>query len=350
MGKPVYTARKRRRQQTRFILIGITVLALLLCSVIGLRTCHGEGTSENTDTPTPDQQEAALPVVSLPLPQSFVDQNTASTYIVLYDLTSDKQLYGKNADERCYPASMTKLLTALVTIENVPADTVFTVGDEIRLIDSESSVAYLRIGNRLDLQTLIEALLLPSGNDAAYTAAANVGRILAGNDTLSAREAITVFCNKMNEKAAALGAAKSHFANPDGIHSDDHYTTAADMLKIARAAYSQPLIAAAASEEKVTRTFLSGETGATWYNTNYLLRSDNRLYYEYATGLKTGHTDKAGYCLAATAEYNGVKLMAILAGSDTSTGRFEDAVGLFDVCFDSAVFPAVLTDTTDPAA
>lgn len=349
MGKPVYNARRRRRRHNRLVLIGIAALILLLLGVILLRSCHTEE-KPGEDTPPPDQPQATLPVVSMPLPQSFVDQNTASSYIVLYDLTSDKQLYGKNAEERCYPASMTKLLTALVTIESVPADTVFTVGDEIRLIDPESSVARLRIGNRLDLQTLIEALLLPSGNDAAYTAAANVGRILAGDESLPTQEAIRRFCDKMNEKATALGAIKSHFANPDGIHSDNHYTTAADMLKIAKAAYAQPLIAKAASEEKVTRTFLSGETGATWYNTNYLLRSDNRLHYEYATGLKTGHTDKAGYCLAATAEYNGVKLMTILAGSSSNTGRFEDAIGLFDVCFDSAIFPAELTDTTQPAA
>ncbi len=350
MGKPVYTARKRRKNRNRAVLVGVAVLLVVLLAIVLIRALGGNGAPGENPEDAPDAPVAALPVVSMPLPQTFVDQNTASSHIVLYDLTSDKLLYGKNAEERCYPASMTKLLTAMVTIQSVPADTVFTVGDEIRLIDPESSVAYLRIGNRLDLQTLIEALLLPSGNDAAYTAAANVGRILAGNDGLSAREAVSVFCKKMNETAAALGATHSHFANPDGIHSDNHYTTASDMLLIAKAAYSQPLIAAAAAEEKVTRTFLSGETGATWYNTNYLLRSDNRLRYEYATGLKTGHTDQAGYCLTASAEQDGIKLLAVLFGSKTSSGRFEDAIGLFDVCFDSAVFPAELTEETTPAA
>jgi D-alanyl-D-alanine carboxypeptidase (penicillin-binding protein 5/6) len=213
------------------------------------------------------------------------------------------------------------------------------VGDEIRLIDPESSVAYLRIGNRLDRQTMLEALLLPSGNDAAYTIAANVGRIIANDTSLSARAAISVFCNKMNEAAKGLGCENSHFANPDGIHDPNHYTTAADMARIAKHAYNQPLIATVMSEEKVTRVFLSGETGATWYNTNYLLRSDTRYLFEGANGMKTGHTSQAGYCLAASAEQDGAVLIAILMGAEQSYGRFEDATGLFTVCFDTITQP-----------
>lgn len=350
MGKPVYTARRRQKRRNRPILIGIAALLVFLLIMLFIRhLTENETPGDDTSAPPEDSSQVVqTATVTLPLPPAFVDQNTASTHIVLYDLNADRTLYGKQADERCYPASMTKLLTAIVTIENAPADTVFTVGDEIRLIDPDSSVAYLRIGQRLDLQTLLEAMLLPSGNDASYVAAVNVGRILAGNSGLSAREAVTVFCNKMNEKAKALGADHSHFANPDGIHSDNHYTTAADMLLIAKSAYQQPLIAAAAKQESVTRTFLSGETGATWYNTNYLLRTDNRHHYDYATGLKTGHTDKAGYCLTATAEKGGVRLMAVLLGSGTSDGRFDDAIGLFDVCFDTA---AVSENTAEaPAA
>ena len=182
-------------------------------------------------------------------------------------------------------------------------------------------------------------MLLPSGNDAAYVAATNVGRIIANNSSLSAKDAIAMFCREMNTTAAELGATQSHFANPDGIHNVNHYTTASDMLRIAKYAYAQPTIAAVIREAQVTRSFLSGESGVTWYNTNYLLRTGTRYYFDSATGMKTGHTDQAGYCLAASAEKDGVTLIAILMGGENSDGRFEDARGLFTVCFDALPKP-----------
>ncbi len=334
--------RRRKRSKQKPILAIIAVLAALVIAIVLCLTLRPK--APPAETPTPETQIPVLPTVSMPLPQKFVDNNTACEYIVLYDATNDKVLYSKNADAQCYPASTTKLLTCLVTLQYANENTTFTVGNEIRLIDPQSSVAHLRIGNRLNLQTLLEAILLPSGNDAAYVAAANVGRIIAGDDTLSAQAAIAKFCEKMNETAKSLGAKNSHFVNPDGIHSANHYTTATDMLLIAKAALHNQTLATIMAEEKVTRTFLSGETGATWYNTNYLLRSDTRYSFEGATGLKTGHTDEAGYCLTASAKRDGVELIAVLMNADSTSGRFEDAMGLFTVCFDNIVKPAVTTE------
>lgn len=341
MKNTCYKQKRRRKKKTPILAI-IAALAALVVAVVLCLSLRPK--TPQTEPDTPETLTPALPAVSMPLPQEFVDNNTACEYIVLYDATNDKVLYSKNADTQCYPASTTKLLTALVTLQYADENTTFTVGDEIRLIDPESSRAFLRIGNRLNLQTLLEAIMLPSGNDAAYTAAANVGRIIAGDDSLSAQAAISKFCEKMNETAKSLGAKNSHFANPDGIHSPSHYTTASDMLLIAKAALNDPLLSTVMSEEKVTRTFLSGETGATWYNTNYLLRTDTRYLFEGATGLKTGHTNEAGYCLTAAAERDGVKLIAILMNADSTSGRFEDATGLFTVCFDNVVQPAVTTE------
>lgn len=344
MGKTVYP-RRRRTRRLPILLLGIVTVLILLCAIAAAILLPQRGGNAVQPTPTEPTGDALqpTPTVSMPLPQSFVDDNTASKYIILYDLTNDAVLYSKQADTKCYPASMTKLLTAIVTLKYAKEDTVFTVGDEIRLIDPESSRAYLRIGNRLDLQTLLEALLLPSGNDAAYVAAANTGRIIADNSSLSAKAAIEVFCNEMNATATALGATHSHFANPDGIHRADHYTTAADMLCIAKAAYAQPTVAAIVKEAQVTRSFLSGETGVTWNNTNYLLRSGTRYFFEATTGMKTGHTDQAGYCLTASAEKNGATLITVLMGADSSDGRFEDARGLFTVCFDAMSLSTAVT-------
>ena len=327
----------RRKARTRNALILLTVFCVtaLLVTVAALTFFN----QPPEQTPPPETEVTpttpAKPTVTMPLPQTFVDNNTSAEYIVLYDVTGDKMLYGKNEKEKCYPASTTKLLTSLVTLKYAKSDTVFTVGDEIRLIDPQSSVAYLRIGHRLDLQTMLEAIMLPSGNDAAYTAAANVGRIIAGDPSLSATAAIARFCEEMNKTAKSLGATHSHFANPDGIHDPNHYTTAADLAKIAKAALKEPLLAKVVGQEKVVRTFLSGESGITWYNTNALLRTDQRFLFEGATGMKTGHTDQAGYCLAASAERNGVTLLAIVMNCDTANARFEDASGLFTVCYDA---------------
>ncbi len=337
-----YRRRKKPNKQ-KTILAAISVLAALVLTIVLCVTLRPAKTP-NTDTPQTETQTPALPTVSMPLPQAFVDNNTASDYIVLYDATNNKTLYSKNADKQCFPASTTKLITALVVLQYADESTVFTVGDEIRLIDPESSRAFLRIGNRLNLQMLLEAIMLPSGNDAAYVAATHIGRVIAGNQSLSAQAAIAKFCEKMNETAKSLGAKNTHFVNPDGMHNANHYTTATDMLLICKAAMENPTLAAVMREEKVTRTFLSGETGATWYNTNYLLRTDTRYLYEGTTGLKTGHTDEAGYCLTAAAERDGVKLIAVLMNSDNTSGRFEDATGLFTVCFDNIVQPAVVTE------
>ncbi len=338
---PVYNNRRnnrRRRTRARIkaALIGIMALAALLFAIlIATLIKSAIPSGEQVENPSTEQTEPPAPTVTISLPKEFIDQNTASECIVLYDVNSDTVLYSKNADKRCYPASTTKLLTCLVTLKFANNDTVFTVGDEIRLIDPQSSVAHLGRGNKLDLQTMLEAIILPSGNDAAYTAAANVGRIIKGDQTISTQDAIKAFCDEMNVMAKELGAKNSHFANPDGIHDANHYTTAADMALIGKAALNNPLLAQVVGEEKAVRSLLSGEAGITWYNTNYLLRSDNRFYFEGATGLKTGYTSEAGYCLAAAAERNGVKLIAVMMNSPNADGRFDDATGLFNVCFDS---------------
>lgn len=337
---PVYknrnNSRRRTRNRIKAALVGIMVLIVLLlgiliCALVQPKT---PATDEGGDTQT-EQTKPASPTVTVSLPKDFIDRNTASQYIVLSNADTGEVIYSKNPDERCYPASTTKLLTCLVTLKYATADTVFTVGDEITMIDPQSSVAHLGRGNKLDLQTMIEAIILPSGNDAAYTAAANVGRIIKNDQTLSARDAIHAFCEQMNVLAKELGAKNSHFANPDGIHDDNHYTTAADMALIAKAALQQPLLAQVVGEEKAVRSLLVGEAGITWYNTNFLLRSDNRFKFEGATGLKTGYTGEAGYCLAASAKRNGVHLIAILMNAPNGDSRFDDAVGLFNVCFDS---------------
>lgn len=329
MGQHLHRGRRSRahRQKTLWIVIAVLVAAALAVGVVAITLSKDPEPSTSSSVVSGETK-----VPEKTLPKNFIDRNTSSPYVILGDMTSDKILYSKNADKKCYPASLTKMLTAVVALENTPADTVFTVGDEIYMIDPQSSRAYLTVGTRLTLEQLLQAMLLPSGNDAAYSIAVQVGRRIAGDDSLDKNTAIKRFCDKMNDKAKALGCKDSHFANPDGIHDDNHYTTAADMLKIAACALKNDTVASVVSKPKVQTTLLSGQT-VTWVNSNRLVQEDNAFSYDGATGLKTGSTSEAGYCLAASATREGKTCIAIVMGSKEESGRWADAGGLLDISF-----------------
>ena len=131
---------------------------------------------------------------------------------------------------------------------------------------------------------------------------------------------------------AVMSPMATDFANPDGIHQADHYTTAADMLKIAACALQNDTIATVVATPIVNTTLLSGQT-VTWKNSNRLIQENNAFSYAGATGLKTGSTTEAGYCLAASATREGKTCIAIVMGSKVESGRWEDASGLLDISF-----------------
>ena len=329
MGQALHRGyRPQSNKKKGTIAIVATVLAVALAVGIVAITLGRHAGGDTSSTPTSE----TAPTAGKTLPKSFIDRNTASPYVILSDVTSGRVLYSKNADAKCYPASLTKLMTAIVAVENAQPDAIFTIGDEIYMIDPQSSRAYLTVGTRLTLENLLQALLLPSGNDAAYAIAVQVGRLIEGDDALDKNAAVTAFCKKMNEKAAALGCTGTHFSNPDGIDADDHYTTAADMLKIAACALQNDTVAAVVASPSVTTTLLSGQT-VNWKNSNRLIQENNAYSYAGATGLKTGSTDKAGYCLAASAQREGKTCIAIVMGAKTESGRWEDASGLLDISF-----------------
>ena len=229
MKDTIHHARRPRRRHHLWLIVVAVMLALLLtaatlAAVWNQRVGHsGSGEPLSSGAVT-------VPTTGKTLPLSFINRNTASPYIILGNVTDNKVLYSKNENEKCYPASLTKLVTALVAMDYAAADTPITVGNEIYMIDPASSRAYLTVGTRLTKEQLLQALLLPSGNDAAYAMAVQVGRLIANDSALSNQAALDLFISKMNEKAASLGCTGTHFANPDGIHRDDHYTTAAGQM------------------------------------------------------------------------------------------------------------------------
>ncbi len=329
MGDLLYNGKKKRHPYRVWLIVLAIVLAVAVTALTVLVALHN-GAPMSSGSNGLSAVESTPPQKQLPV--SFIDRNTASPYIILENVTTGQVLYSKNEDQQAYPASLTKLMTAIVACEAATAETPITVGTEVRMISPGSSRAYIAVGARMTLEQLIQALLLPSGNDAAYAIAVQVGKIIAGDATLDNNAALQVFIDKMNAKAAALGCTGTHFANPDGYHHADHYTTARDMLKIADHALKQEVIARTVALPTVNVKMLSGES-VTWHNSNKLVREDNAFTYAGATGLKTGSTDEAGYCLIASATREGQTSIAVVMGAKQENNRWEDASGLLDISF-----------------
>lgn len=298
--------------------------------------------------PAASSSPAAPPREPSPLPQTI--PAIQSPVALLYDEALGAVVYAKNIDARRYPASTTKLLTALVALEACPPDRVFTVGPEDTApVMYDASQVGLEEGMTLSLRGLLEGLLLRSGCDAAYVISAHVGRILAGDDSLTAAEATAVFCREMNARAAELGAADSHFVNPDGYHHPDHYTTARDLLSIALAVEQVPLLREILLEEEAEVSL--GETTVVWKNGNALLRPDSPYYVPGATGMKTGFTDAAGDCMVASATLRGRRYIGIILGGESADQRWADTVALLERADPSAQQPEETAEASSaPAA
>ena len=329
MAKTIFR-KKKKRKATVFVVILICLLVAGLVGGILFKSLWNPTISEDTDNP--QTIESTTTVARQTLPKAFIDRNTFSGRVVLYDVTAGEMLYSKDAAEKCAPASLTKLMTALVAIKHTPEDYVFTVGNELSLVLPGSSVANLWSGNQLNLTQMLQGLLMKSGNDAAYVLAVHVGRLIEGDENLSNTAAVKAFCKEMNAMAKELGCKNTNFVNPDGYHADKHLTTAEDMLKICIASLEDPIISAVVATDKVDTTLVSGRQ-ISWKNSNLLLDKNSRYYYKWATGLKTGTTDEAGYCLAASATKDGRTTIAVVLGAGEENGRWDDARGLLELSF-----------------
>lgn len=252
----------------------------------------------------------------------------ASQYFV-YDCKENQFLISSGQEKtRVYPASITKLFTAHVAMQYLEPTTQITAGDALDLVVWGSSVAKIKKGDVLSVEQLIEAMLLPSGNDAAYMLACQVGRMIQNNPNLSARSAYQAFVAEMNTQAAALGMTGTHFTNPDGIHDTNHYTTFGDLAILGKLAMGNATIMkyAVITKEQVT---LHGEN-IEWKNTNKLINPELPYYCPYAVGLKTGQTPSAGSCLLSAFRVEGKELLIGVFGCPEEDDRFDDTLQLFN--------------------
>lgn len=258
------------------------------------------------------------------------DRQLTAQKAFVYDCVEDKFVYTLgNAGERVYPASITKLLTAYVALQILDKDTVVTVGDAVKMIGYNSSVAGLKKGDTLTVEMLVKAMLLPSGNDASYVMAEAAGRHLTQNPGLPTKEAVAVFMDEVNRQAQSLGLTGTHFTCPDGYHDDNHYTTMYDLAKIGQLVMENDLISRYASRCMSEAEIRTGET-VRWTNTNALIHPLSEFYCSYAVGLKTGRTTEAGNCLLSAFKVGKQEYIIGVFGCPESEGRFADTLDLLN--------------------
>lgn len=254
-----------------------------------------------------------------------IDVEIDSPQAFVYDVSNDTIIFSKGEDKVIYPGSTTKLITALYALTVLSEDEVITPRDELNLVKEGSSIAYIKSHHKLTVSMLIEGMMIPSGNDAAYVLAAATGRKLAGDNELDGQTAVEIFMKGLNEYGKSIGLCGSYFTVPDGYAGKEHYTTTEDMAIIARLACKNELITEYASRQSSSVVYASGHTN-TWINTNKLLDPESKYYSRYAKGLKTGSIDDE-YSLVFSIEFDdGREYIAGVFGADSKNVRFEDAL------------------------
>ncbi len=335
-------------------LVILAVLLIIAFCLIAVLTGDGAQPAMSAEPEIlPSQTEETIPVEEtepeptwMTFPQDR--QITAKQYFV-YDAIADEfvTISGEKNDP-IYPASVTKLFTCFVALQYLPSDLVITVGDELDMVVAGSSVAGLRKGDKLTVSQLVEAMLLPSGNDAAYVLAVNTAKAimdLSGQAVVGAfntQDYIDLFMAEMNQQADQLGMTGTHFANPDGIHRANHYMSFQDLALLGKLSASDETILKNAIISQDTVTFVQRgaavgeldeeELGDTvqWKNTNAIINPESEYYCPYATGLKTGQTPSAGSCLLSSFAYEGRQYIIGVFGCPDVDARFADTLQLFN--------------------
>ena len=249
---------------------------------------------------------------------------------ILIDSKSEKVLYSKNETSKMYPASTTKILTAILTLENCNLNDIVTVPyDAISSIPSGYSVAALQAGEQLPIEQLLELLLVHSANDAANVLAYHVSG------------SISEFANLMNKKVEELGLENTHFTNPSGAHDDNHYTTAHDLAIMMKYCMNNSDFRRLAGLKYCKIPATNKYDERVFNTTNELLTHTNssNYYYKYAIAGKTGYTSQAKNCLVSVSNKDDLELICVVLSAGLYTNnlsaKFIDSKTLFNYGYDN---------------
>ena len=279
-----------------------------------------------------------LTLCTIFFPFSYADESEpdiSAPAALLMDFNSGKILYEKNINEKMYPASLTKIMTAIIVLENCNLDDICEVSyDAVMSISMGYVTANLQIGEELTVEQLLYVLMVGSSNDAAIVLAEHVSG------------SVEEFAVLMNEKAKELGCTNTNFLNPNGEHDENHYSTAYDLATISRYAMKNDMFRTLVSTTsyKLPATNKYDREDRFFTTTNSLLivnnnsRADN-YYYKYAIGIKTGFTTPAQNCLIAAANKVNLELITVILGAgqtnDGLSARYVDTINLFDYAYNT---------------
>lgn len=278
------------------------------------------------------------------------DPSPVASSVVLMDTATGNSLYSKNAEEQIFPASLTKIMTVLLAIEayergEVELSDVVTASENSTFdLIEDGSTAGIVVGEEMSLQDLLYCAMVKSANEACNIIAEHVSG------------SISAFVTLMNVRATELGCTGTNFSNTHGLPSTTHYTTAQDMATIALAASSHTLFMQICNTAEITISATNKSEARKLVNTNGLITNNAEpykgYYYEYASGIKTGHTDAAGYCLISTAKKDGISLLCVVMGGKATPtadgltyGNFTDSINLYNWAFGNYSYRDILKTT-----
>lgn len=299
------------------------ILALILSvNFIGIT---GKAAPSPSPSPSATSSQKSNTEDSDKKPGEFPVPNAQSAIVI--DTRSGKTIYELDANKKVYPAGLTNIMTAMIVLENMnPADSCEVTKEALANVTTSQHQLGLKAGESYTVEQLLHAIILNSNNDASNALAIAV----SGN--------IDEFVNEMNKKADELGLKNTHFVNPTGLHNENHYTTAADMAKLSQYAMKNQVFAKIAATPKYTFS----ENKSPLSNSNYLVSSYKYPYHFYsnATGLKSGNSSDAGYCLAATAVKDNLSILSVIMGAQNADVKdkaysYKDTVAIFNHIFEN---------------
>lgn len=302
------------------------LIALILSIVFALSSCVNV---YGVDTiPTEEQRQMADERKSMKVYTNEIQgwpdgPAIGAQSAVVMDVLTGTLIYSKNPNDHLYPASTTKLLTALLTIENTTMDEEVTFSsDAVWNIDRGSSHLSIDVGEKMSVEECLYGLLLASANEVAYALAEHVGGDLE------------TFVQMMNDRAAELGCKDTHFSNANGLPREDHYTSAYDLALISRECFSNETLCAIAGTVKYTIGPTNKQSEERPITNHHKLLPTFKYEYEGFIGGKTGYTSDARQTLVSCAERNGMRLVCVIM-KEESPYQFLDTVELFDYSFSS---------------
>ena len=271
-------------------------------------------------------------LAALPVPAAAVDLPLTSRAALLMEKTTGQLLFARNEHEKLEPASVTKIMTLLLTMDAI--DSGAMAYDDVVTVSANAagmggSQVYLAEGEQITVEELLKCVCVSSGNDAAVALAEKVSGVTE------------LFVEQMNNRARGLGMEDTHFANPTGLTAEGHVTSAYDI-----AVMSRELLTKHPEIREFSTIWMDSIRGGAFQlaNTNKMLRR-----YDGATGLKTGYTASAGYCISATAEREGMELIAVVMKGETADKRNADAKALLNYGFSAYALVSAAPEEPLPA-